>query len=152
MKLEAVSGIWSRYISAENEPRLVSKVAIGFDAAADEAAKSAKKRAFWRSAIGTAARRRGAARRGGSARRRVGVRQGGREAGYHLKSGLSQRDRSTGGFVRVYTQRKPGKFFSTGGAFAVYLINGPHSADVACLYWDWPQVPLNLLAPKQRRQ
>ena len=30
---------------------------------------------------------------------------------YHLESGLNQRDRATGGFVGVYTDRKPGKVF-----------------------------------------
>ena len=29
----------------------------------------------------------------------------------HLESGLNQRGRATGGFVRVYTHRKPGKIF-----------------------------------------
>ena len=31
------------------------------------------------------------------------------EKKYHLESGLNQRDRATGGFVGVYTHRKPGK-------------------------------------------
>ena len=32
----------------------------------------------------------------------------------HLESGLNQRDRATGGFVGVYTHRKPGKNYTAG--------------------------------------
>ena len=34
---------------------------------------------------------------------------------YHLESGLNQRDRATGGFVGLYTHRKPGKIFDGRG-------------------------------------
>ena len=48
----------------------------------------------------------------------------------HLEPGLNQRDRATGGFVRVYTHRKPGKIFDVRGFGARMRCPG---APVLCL-------------------